>query len=149
MLRTVLAIVASYVVMVVIILALFAGMLFGLGINFLLEPGTFNGGRFLTIAAPSITLGAGLFGGWLCRRVAQRASAVAMLAAVVFVLGAITAYSTLQKPFPTGPRDPNLSLEEFMKVGREPTWLLLLNPPLGAAAVLSGGLLLPRRKPTA
>lgn len=146
MVRIVNAVIAGYLLSGAITLILFAGLLFGLGPNWLLIPGTYNGGVFLTIAAPSITLAAGVLGGWLCRRIGRVPSAVVALAVVVLVAGQISAYFTLQKPEPTGPRDPNLSTAQFLEKGREPTWLVLLNPPLGAAAALVGGLLLSGRK---
>ena len=74
---------------------------------------------------------------------------VIVLAGVVLVLGLLTAAVTLQKPFPADPRDPNMTMEQLMLVGREPTWLAIFNPIGGAAAVLLGGLVLTKRKTAA
>ena len=142
MLRSIVAVIVTYVVMFVVILAVFSAMWFGLGPNRLLEPGSFKGSMFLCIAAPSITVVAGIFGGWMCAKIARGGKPVVALAAVVLVLGALQAYFTLQKPEPTGPRDPAMTAMELMEKGREPTWLAIFNPIGGAAAVLVGGLLL-------
>lgn len=142
MLRSIAAVVISYIVMFILIFVLFAALVFGLGIDGLLKPGSFQGGLLITIAAPSITLLTGVFGGWLCAKIARGSRAVLALAAVVLVLGIISALVTLQKPFPADPRPADMTLEQFMEVGREPTWVAVSNPIIGSIAVLVSGLLL-------
>ncbi len=140
MLRSIGAVVGSYIAMVLLIVGVFAGMWFGMGPDRLLEPGSFKGNTFLCIAAPATTLIAGLLGGWMCAKIARSTKAVIALAGLVLLLGTITAVVTLQKPFPADPRAPGMTIQEIMKVGREPTWLLIFNPIGGAVAVLLGGL---------
>jgi hypothetical protein len=42
-----------------------------------------------------------------------------------------------------------MSMQQIMEQGREPTWVAISNPILGAAAVLIGGLFMPiPRKPS-
>lgn len=152
MLRSIVVVVASYILMTAVIVIAFMALWIGMGPNRLLEPGTWKGGLFLSIAAPTITVVAGLLGGWVCAKFASggRAGtggsgkgrgAVLALAALVLVLGGISAAVTLQKPYPSGPRDPNMTTEEFFKQGREPSWLAIFNPIGGAAAVLVSGML--------
>ncbi len=140
MLRSILAVVVTYIVMAVLVIASFMGLWYGLGPDRLLQPGTWKGNLFLCIAAPGITVIAGLFGGWLCAKIGRGRGPVMALAAVVLVLGATMAFFTLQKPPPTGPRPPGMTVEQIMKDGREPTWLAILNPIIGSGAVLIGGL---------
>lgn len=139
MLRSIVAVVATYIVMSVLIVGAFMGLWFGLGPDRLLLPNSWKGNLLLCIAAPAITVLAGLFGGWMCAKIARGRKPVIVLAGLVFVLGMIVAYSTLQKPFPADPREPGLTMQQLMEKGREPTWLALLNPIIGAAAVLAGG----------
>jgi hypothetical protein len=149
MVRSIIAVVASYIAMVILIMGAFAGMWFGMGPDRLLEPGLWTGNVFLCIAAPAITLIFGLFGGWMCAKIGRSTKPVMVLAGVVLVLGMLTAYFTLQKPEPTGPRAPGMSMTEIMEKGREPTWLAIFNPIGGAAAVLIGGLCIAApRKPS-
>lgn len=61
---------------------------------------------------------------------------------MVFVLGMLMAIRTLQKPYPADPRDPGMTVQQIMEVGREPTWLAIFNPIAGAGAVLIGGLVM-------
>lgn len=147
MLRSIAAVIISFIVMYVLIFVAFAALVFGLGIDGLLKPGSFQGNMLITIAAPSITILAGLFGGWLCVKIAGRAgsggrTSIIALAALTFAFGAVSAAVTLQKPFPADPRPADMTLEQFMAVGREPTWLAVSNPIIGSIAVLVSGLLL-------
>lgn len=144
MVRSIVAVIVSYIVMFVLIFVCFAALVFGLGIDGLLKPGSFQGGLLITIAAPSITIITGFFGGWLCAKIARSAKAIWALAAVTLVVGAIFAVGTLQKPFPADPRPADMTLEQFMEVGREPTWVAVSNPIIGSIAVLIGGLLTTR-----
>ncbi|HYE61139.1 MAG TPA: hypothetical protein VD997_04015 [Phycisphaerales bacterium] len=140
MLRSILAVIVSYIVIAVLVMALFGGLWFGMGPDRLLEEGTWKGNMILCIAAPGITGVVGLFGGWVCAKIGRARGPVMALAGVVLVIGFTMAYFTLQKPEPTGVREPGLTVEQFMEKGREPTWVAVSNPIIGAVAVLCGGL---------
>lgn len=144
MLRSIAAVVVTYIVMAILIMCLFMALWFGLGPDRLLKPGSFQGNMLITIAAPSITLLVGLFGGWLSAKIGRSRTPVMVLAGVVLALGLLMAAVTLQKPYPSDPRPAGMTVEEIMKVGREPTWVALFNPIGGAVAVLIGGLVLTR-----
>lgn len=98
MLRKIAAVVVPYIVMTVLIISVFMGMWFGMGPDRLLEPGTWKGGWFLCIAAPSITVLCGLFGGWMCIKIGRSRTPLLVLAGVVLVLGGLAAALTLQSP---------------------------------------------------
>lgn len=142
MLRSIAAVVVTYIVMAILVMAAFMALWFGLGPDRLLRPGSWEGNMLISIAAPAITAIGGLFGGWMCRKIGRGPTPVMALAAVVLVLGGIMAFFTLQKPYPTGPRDPGMTVQQIMEKGREPTWVAILNPILGAGTVLIGGLFL-------
>ena len=143
LLRSSLAVVLTYVAMSLVIIASFASLWLGLGPDRLLMPGSFKGNLFFCITAPAITVVVGLLGGVMCAKIARGGrTPVLVLAGMVLVLGAITAAFILQKPFPSDPRPPGMTLQEMMEVGREPTWLAIFNPIGGALAVFAGGVLL-------
>lgn len=144
MFRSLLAVIASYILMSILIMVAFMALWFGLGPDRLLKPGSFKGNMLISIAVPAITIISGLFGGWMCARIARSRKPVMELAALVLVLGLIMAYFTLQKPYPADPRPHGMTAQEIMKVGREPTWVAIFNPIAGAIAVLVGGLCLAR-----
>ncbi|MBX3408741.1 MAG: hypothetical protein KF859_02505 [Phycisphaeraceae bacterium] len=144
MLRSTIAVVATYVTMAVLIMVAFMSMWFGLGPDRLLLPGSFKGNMLISIAAPAIKVCGGLFGGWMCARIGRGTRPVVELAGLVLVLGLTMAYFTLQKPYPADPREPGMTVQQIMEVGREPTWVAIFNPIGGAGAVLVGGLVIAR-----
>ncbi|MBK9188958.1 MAG: hypothetical protein IPM33_08370 [Phycisphaerales bacterium] len=146
MVRSILAVVITYIAMSVLIVGVFAGLWLGLGPDRLLEPGSWKGNLFFSIAAPSITVLAGLIGGCLCARIGRGRGPVIALAAIVFVLGMAMCMVTIQKPYPADPREPGLTMTQIMEQGREPTWLAVLNPIIGAGAVLLSGLSAVRKR---
>lgn len=149
MIRSVIAVIASYIAMAIVVLALFSGMWFGLGPDRLLKPGSYQGSIVITILAPSITIIAGLFGGWMCAKIARGTKPVLVLAGIVVVLGGLLAAFTLQKPYPADPRPEGMTVQQIMEIGREPTWFAIANPIIGAAAILLGGMCLGAPKKTA
>jgi hypothetical protein len=149
MIRSICVVIGCYVLMGVLIMGLFMAMWLGLGVDWLLTPGSYQGGVFLCVAAPSITVGVGLLGGLVCAKLATARhfpKPVWVLAGIVLILGGLMAAATLQKPFPADPRPAGMTMEQLMQVGREPTWLAIFNPLGGAAAVLLGGMVLGRPK---
>lgn len=142
MLRSIFAVVVSYIAMAILVIGAFSGLWFCLGPDRLLQPGSFKGGMLINIAAPAITAIGGLFGGWLCAKIAQRGKPVMVLAGIVLVLGMVSAFFTLQKPFPSDPRDPGMTVRQIMEIGREPTWMAIYNPIAGSCTVLIGGLVM-------
>jgi hypothetical protein len=148
MLRSIAAVVLSYIAMAILVMVAFAGLWMGLGPDRLLEPGSWKGNLFFTIAVPTITAVAGLFGGWMCVKIGRGKGPAMALAALVMVLGMTMAYFTMQKPEPTGPRDPGMTMEQIMEKGREPTWVAISNPIIGAVTVLlAARLTTSRRRP--
>jgi cytochrome bd-type quinol oxidase subunit 2 len=138
MARATLGVIVGYVAMAALVMGLFIGMWFVLGVDGVLEKGQFKGNMVLNIGAPAISIAGAILGGWICARVSRSRRTVLVFAAIVFVVGMIAAYSTLRKPEP-GPRDPNLTVIEAIKKGREPNWFALLNPFLGVGGILLGG----------
>lgn len=142
MLRSIVAVIGSYIVMAIVVMGAFMGLWFGLGPDGLLQPGSYKGNMVITIAAPAITVIGGLFGGWLCAKIGRGGKPVIVLAGVLLVLGLAMAYVTLQKPYPADPRPAGMTVQQVMEVGREPTWVAIFNPIGGAASVLIGGLVM-------
>lgn len=141
MLRSILAVIVTYVLMAVVVMAAFMGLWFGLGPDGLLQPGSFKGNTLITIAAPAITVVGGLFGGGLCARLGKKRGPVMVLAGLMMDVGLMTAYLTLQKPFSANPRPLGMRVQGIMEVGREPTWVVVSKPILGAGGgVPVGGL---------
>ena len=137
MVRAILAVVAGYIVIALLAAGLFVGLWIVLGVDGVLQPGTFQGNMTLNVAAVVISLIAAIAGGWMCAKIAKSRTPPRVLAGIVLVLGLAMALSGINKPDP-GPRVPGLTVFQALQQGKEPTWYALLNPFLGATGVLIG-----------
>ena len=99
MLRSIAAVIVSYIVMGILISGMFMGMWFGMGPDGLLKPGSFQGNMIINIAAPAITVIVGLFGGWMCAKIGRSGKPVMALAGLVLVLGLTMAFLRFRNHF--------------------------------------------------
>ena len=132
--------IAGYVVMLLFIVATFALAFPILGINRLFATGTYEAS--LTWIALSFVLGlaGALIGGWVARYVSPKSHAVPALAALVLVFGLTSALAARNEAVPQGgARGPDATMTDVMANARQPTWIMLVNPLLGAVGVLIGG----------
>ena len=98
-------------------------------------------GRSLFWFVISFCLGfvAALVGGYTCATIAKSRRAVHVLAGLVFVIGIIVAVPVLTSGDPrTNVRTGDVSNTEAMTKARTPGWVALMNPLIGAVAVIVG-----------
>jgi hypothetical protein len=140
MVRFVTAIVLGYLVMLVAVLAMFFAAYPLLGVDRLFEPGTYEAARGWIALSFAIGLLAAMTGGTVCARLAPATSAPVWLAAIVLVLGALMAIPVIRSDDPSrgGVRAPNITMADAMTHARQPVWVALLNPLVGAFGVLVG-----------
>ena len=84
-----------------------------------------------------VELGATFVGGWICRKIAGRASGPLFLVAVILVLG-FAQVMVSGDPAAVEPRTVDPEWVDAMNKARQPLWILYLNPILGAVGVLLG-----------
>ena len=140
MLRIVLAVIAGYLAMAVLVFATFTGAYLAMGTEGAFRPGSFDVSTLWIVVSVILSFIAALAGGWVCALVGRRRAAAVALAAVVVVLGLAVAameftHSGEQVP---AARSGEISNFDAMQMAQQPTWLTLLNPFLGAAGVLLG-----------
>jgi hypothetical protein len=140
MLRTVGSVIAGYVVMAIAIMVLFAAAYPVLGIDRLFAPGTYQASMGWILLSILLGFAAAAAGGWVAARLAPGSSAPRWLAALVMVLGLLTAASIVMTDDPArgGPRPDGAAMADVMAHAQQPLWVALLNPLLGAAGVLAG-----------
>jgi hypothetical protein len=85
-----------------------------------------------------LSLFAAVAGGLVCAIVAKSPWGPKALAALVIVLGLALAVPVLTAGPPTATRGPEVSNTEAMMNARQPVWLALVNPFIGAIGVLLG-----------
>ena len=90
---------------------------------------------------PAVSAIAALAGGFVCASIAASPKAPLALAVVVLVLGILSAIPALM-PSPTpAPRQGNIGNLEAMNNARQPAWVALLLPVIGAGGALAGATL--------
>ena len=139
MLKSILAVIASYVVMFIFLFAAFTGCYLELGTE-----GTFQTDSYevstvwigLTIV---VCLLAGVIGGLLCAAISKSKKTCQVFAFIVFFLGLLACIPAMKR----SPDAPNVRAGEVanldaMRLAVQPMWLHLLTPVVSAAGVLLG-----------
>lgn len=145
MLRNIPSVITGYATMFIVIFVSFTIAYLAMG-----EDGAFKEGSYevstLWIAV-SLVLGtvAAILGGIVCALVSQHSrGAVLSLIVLVLVLGGVTAWMETQKPEiteETAARSTETSNSEAMMNARQPMFMLIANPIIGAIGVLIGSAL--------
>lgn len=138
MVRSILGVIAAFVLMAVFVLAFSMGLWFALGVDGVLRPGTFDGNTLLNTYAVVVGVLGAVLAGWLCAKISRSATAVIVLAVLCFVMGMVNAVMQSKKPDP-GPRAPGLSMQQAIEKRKEPAWFTFLMPVIGSATVLLVG----------
>ncbi len=144
MARKLLALIAGYAGIMLSVMLAFTAAYVALGADGAFAPASYAPSGTWIALSLVVGLAAALLGGWLCARIAGETRTPAVLALILFGLGAAFAFAETGKPDP-GPRPPSISREEATLNARMPTWLAFVQPVLGAAGVLAGSRL--RRRP--
>jgi len=141
MLRAILAVVISYVLMFVLIFITFTCVYLLLGADGAFKPGTYDASNLWLAIAFLVNLVIAIIGGLICAAISKGGKARLGLAIVVFVMGLLLAIPSImaQKANPNMVRAGNVSNMEAMTRAKEPVWVPLLFPFIGAAGVLIGG----------
>jgi len=149
MMRSLGGVVLGYLVMAafVILSLFFASRIMGADLVF--RPGVFDVSGLWIITSIVLGLIAAVLGGYVCAAVARNVGAPKMLAVVVIVLGVVLALPVVTGDAPTLPREATVASSEAMQSARQPGWLALLNPLIGAVGVLWGARLKGAREPSA
>src|SRR3954468_24850971 len=97
MLKSIIAIVVSYVAMFVLFMAVFTGLYFLFGVERVFQPDSYAVSTlWITVTLIGALLG-GMFGGFLCATISKSWRTCQVLALVVFLLALIQCVSALRK----------------------------------------------------
>jgi len=138
--RTVGSVVVGYIVMALFIFLTFSIAYVAMGADRAYQPGTFVvTGLWIAVSFVLGLLGA-MLGGWLCLLIAKSLRGPQALAAVVFVLGLVTAFMYLGGPDADAPivRDTAVGVFDAMQYSRTPNWVNFVNIIVGVVGVLLG-----------
>ncbi len=136
--RSILAVIVGYLAMAIFVMVTFIAAYFVLKADGAFQAGSYEPSG--TWIAASLVLGsiAAVLGGFVCMRIAPRTGPLYSLATLVLVLGLATAPLSSGRDDP-GPRTGDVGNFEAMQNARQPTWMLIANPIIGAVGVLLGG----------
>jgi hypothetical protein len=138
MLKSILAVIVGYIVMAIFGFAIFTCAYLGLGVERVFESGSYAVSMLWIVIMLAVALFGGILGGLTCAAISKSKGACMALAGIVLALGLIVAIPTAMKEHPDTARSGDVSNLDAMKMAQTPTWLLLLNPVLGAVGVLLG-----------
>jgi hypothetical protein len=140
LLKTILAVIVGYVAMAVVVFVVFTGLYAAMGADRAFQPGTYDPSALWIICSLLVSLFAAVVGGMVAARMGGRSAAKA-LAILVVVLGVGLAWPAINAPADTLPaiRAGDVPNMEAMRNTRQPAWVALALPFVGAAGVMIGG----------
>ena len=140
MLRTIGAVIAGYVLMVLFIFVTFSLVYLIMGTNGAFKPGLYEVTPLWLAISFVLGLIAAMAGGFVCVAIAQHANAPLALAGLVLVLGLVMAIPTLKSDGGSAPhlRAASVGNWEAMQNAKQPPWVAVLNPFIGALGVILG-----------
>lgn len=139
MFRAILSVIVSYVLMFILIFLAFTCVYFVLGAAGSFKPGSFAASNRWIAIAFVINFVVAVIGGLICAAIAKGGKAPLALAAVVFVLGLLLAIPALMVPKADAARVGEVPMIEAMQKAKQPPWVPLTFPIVGAIGVLIGG----------
>jgi len=147
MLKSIIAIVVSYVAMLVLFMAVFTGLYFLFGVERIFQPDSYEvSPLWMAVTLVGALLGA-MFGGYLCATISKNWRVCQVFALVVFLLALIQCVFALRKNNPDAPnvRAGDVPFPEGIELGVTPVWFHFVNPLVSGAGVLLGARLKRRR----
>ncbi len=139
MLKSVGGVIVGYIVMFILVFVLFSLAYMALGANGAFKPGTYDVSTLWLAISVVVGLVAAIVGGFICSLIAPNSKAPLALVVLVLVLGLLTAIPVLMSNDPRpNIRDASVGNLEAMMNARQPAWIALLNPLIGAVGVMLG-----------
>ncbi len=137
--RNILAAVAGYILLSVVLIVLFSVTFMVMGVDWSFKAGSYEAsGAWVTIMI-LFSIGVAVLGGYVAQAIAKNDMGVKILAGIVLVMGLITAIIEMNTERAMEVRPDDVPLMEAMMKGIQPIWLTFLNPIIGVVGVLFGG----------
>lgn len=148
MARSILAVVAGYATLALVIFVTFTLLYLVLGADRSFAPGSYDASTLWVATSFPLGVLASVAAGLVCALIARGPRAPQVLAGVVLVLGLLFAIPVLRAAdSPSPARAGDVSNMEAMQSARQPKWVALANPFVGALGVLVGAGRRRRRRP--
>lgn len=140
MVRNILGVVLGYVAMFAFVFISFTVLYLILGADGSFESGTYEVSIVWIIISFILGLAAAVLGGYLCVLISKNNKAVLVLAALVLIFGIAMAIPALGESADDvyEMRKNDVSNMEAMQNAKQPAYMLILNPIIGALGVFAG-----------
>ena len=139
MLKSILAVIVSYVAMFIFLFAAFTGCYFALGVEGTFQTDSYNVTTVWIALTVVVCLVAGIIGGLLCAAISKSKKTCQVFAFIVLFLGLLACIPAMQRnPDAPNTRAGEVSNLEAMGLAVSPMWVHLLTPVISAAGVLLG-----------
>ena len=139
MLKSILAVITSYVVMFIFLFAAFTGCYLALGAEGTFQTDSYNVTMIWVALTVVVCLLAGIIGGFLCAAISKSRKTCQIFAFIVLFLGLLACIPALKRsPDAPNVRAGEVSNFEAMGLAVSPMWVHLLTPVISAAGVLLG-----------
>lgn len=150
MLRTIGGVVGGYVTMALIVFVLFSIAYLAMGADGAFQPGSYDVTALWLIVSFVLSLLAAIAGGFVCAVIARNSKGPLILAGLAVVLGLLLAIPVLTASNSDAARirAANVGNLEAMQNAKQPGWVALLNPLVGAAGIILGARLKKQRPVT-
>lgn len=138
--RSILAVILGYVVMFVVVFLTFSGAYLVMGTDGAFQPGTYEASTQWLVVSFILAFIAAIAGGCTAVWIARKMAPAYVLAGIALVLGFAMAGAMAMAPADSRPtvRTGDVPNLEAMQNARQPMWVALLNPLLGAIGVVVG-----------
>jgi len=144
--RNILAVIAGYFAMAIVIFGVFTAVYLAIGAERAFNESSYDVSTLWMIVSVIVGFFAALVGGAVCAIVSKRSrGATLSLMALVLVLGILSGVMAMGKEAPTGEdavRGPETSNTEAMMNAQQPGWILIANPIIGVFGVMTGAMML-------
>lgn len=139
MLKTIGGVIVGYIAMFILVFAIFTIAYLALGANGAFKPGLYEVLPIWLVISFAVGLIAAIAGGFVCALIAPNSKAPLALAGLVIVLRLLSAIPVLTSN-DTRPqlRVASVGNMEAMMNARQPAWVALLNPLIGAVGIMIG-----------
>jgi hypothetical protein len=141
MVRSVIAVIAGYVLMIILQVAAFMTIYTVMGADWSFKPRAYQASTRWTLMQFAVVLVTAAIAGFVCAMISRSGKAPLALAGLVLLLGlALAAGKVMTQPADTHEvRFGPVSNMEAMKKARHPAWVIFLGPFIGAVGVVIGG----------
>ena len=139
MLRSILAVIGSYIAMMLLFWLAFAALYAGLGVERVFQPDSYEVSTLWLVLSLVGAFFVAIFAGWLCVTISKSFRTGQVFALIVLVSSAIMCLSSLYRES-GGPnvRAGEVGFFDAMERGVSPRWFHFVNPVLTAAGALAG-----------